>query len=163
MKYRTCHPGKSRDRVPLIRKVPAFAGMTALLLLLASPSFAQEEQESFCVTYRQPESVAYQPGVDVHGNPVVSADLNDKSYFMKDVVRIPLNIDLAQRFDRDWAPGTDMDAEIGIIEIYRDGRVMFNDRDVTEEAIAFCESEETEATIIVTDTPEETIISGEGY
>jgi len=133
-------------------------------MILSVTAFAEEEQESFCIAYRQPEGVAYQPGIDVHGKPVIPADLNDKSYFVPDVIKVPLNIDLAQRFDRDWVPGTDMDAEMGIIEIYRDGRVMFNDHDVTEEAIAFCEEEEiAESSITVIDSVEDSIISGEGY
>jgi hypothetical protein len=141
--------------------------MTILLLLLFSlPTFAEEvRQDMLCAVYKPPENVAYQPGVDVHGNPVVPADLNDRSDMAPDVVQVPVTIDLAQRFDKDWAQGMEMATEMAMIEIHKDGLVLFNEKDITMEVAAFCEGKETEAEsgVIVTDMTDDEIISGEGY
>lgn len=82
--------------------------------------------------------VTYQPGVDVHGNKVVPADLNASSFAFPDVVTVPLGIDLAQRLQGLNIQGLQMESPMGILEIHRNGRVVYNGQDWTPQVYAVC-------------------------
>lgn len=111
----------------------------SLLGLLSVPAYAQNDL-ALCRLRAQhvaAADVTYKPGVDVHGNPVVPADLNAVPNMMPDVIKIPMNIDLAQRLGNVPA-GMDMKSEMGMAEIHRDGRVTFNGQDLTQQAAVVC-------------------------
>lgn len=81
------------------------------------------------VEAHKPQSdVAYQPGIDAYGNAVVPADLNANAFQVPSVIKVPLNIDLAERMTS-MVDGLDLEAPLGMIEIYQDGRVRYNDQD----------------------------------
>ena len=72
--------------------------------------------------------VAFQPGVDVHGKPVVPADMDSSLHgeiTPPDILEIPLTVDLAERLGI-TVPGLQMDAPIGLLKIHKDGHVDFN-------------------------------------
>lgn len=111
----------------------------SLLVLLSVPAYAQNDL-ALCRLRAQhvaATDVTYKPGVDVHGNPVVPADLNAVPNMVPDVIKIPMNIDLAQRLGKVPA-GMDMKSEMGMAEIHRDGRVTFNGQDLTPQAAVVC-------------------------
>jgi len=60
-----------------------------------------ERDECARAVRHQPSGdVAYQPGVDVHGNKVAPADLGGGVTFeLPEVLEIPITVDLAERFD----------------------------------------------------------------
>ncbi len=94
-----------------------------LLTVSAVPAFAQNDL-ALCKLRAQHVAradVAYQPGVDVNGNPVVPADVGSVSSIVPDIVRIPLNIDLAQRLGA-VPTGAKLDADMGFVEIHKDLR-----------------------------------------
>ena len=79
------------------------------------------------VAHQPSANVAYQPGIDVNGNSVASANLNSGPQIgvPREIV-IPISIDLQQRAgnsetDRKY----DSDAQIGVVT-YRDGQVFYN-------------------------------------
>lgn len=116
-----------------------------LLLLFIFPSSSHAQNpEALCSflpaenSSRAAVGAAYVPGVDVHGNAVAPADLGGGQSFLPDVIRIPLSIDLAQELDQDLPDGTQMEAGLGMIEIYQDGRVLFDGRDLTAQADRLC-------------------------
>ncbi|QQG35324.1 MAG: hypothetical protein HYS17_07140 [Micavibrio aeruginosavorus] len=80
---------------------------------------------------------AYQPGVDVHGKPVVPADVSAVPAMIPDVVKIPISIDLAQRLGQVPA-GAELKTETGMVEVHRDGRVTYNGVDLTQQTNAVC-------------------------
>ena len=78
--------------------------------------------------------VAYQPAVDVNGDPVVPADL-DGGYqvALPEVISIPITVLLQERFG---IPGNSVlykgEAEIGVVALdLGDGHVTFNGQDLT--------------------------------
>lgn len=109
-------------------------------LFTAAPAQAQETS-ALCQfwTAHKASSAAYQPGVDVHGNPVVPADINAASpALMPSRVTFPLTIDMAQAFNIPVPPGTKMEAGFGMIEAFTDGRVLFNGQDLSAQAQVVC-------------------------
>lgn len=81
---------------------------------------------------------AYTPGVDVHGKPVVSADLAPAPMAAPKSMTIPLTMDMAQRFNSVLPAGAKMEAQVGTVDIMQDGRVMINGKDVSGAADAVC-------------------------
>lgn len=81
--------------------------------------------------------VAYQPGVDVHGRPVVPADLDGGIQLdVSENVLIAIQIDLFERLGIPPNPGNyEADALIGLVE-YRDGRFTFNGQPLQDEETA---------------------------
>ena len=121
------------------------AGMT--MWLFGFPAFAQNP-ETVCKLLTRHEAaadVAYQPGVDVHGRPVTPADIHAAPVIVPDVVRIPLSVDLAQGMQPYLPEGTELNAHFGMIEIYRDGSVVFNGQNLTDAAQVMCGMKEKPA------------------
>lgn len=112
------------------------------ILMMAFPAFAQEAEQEFCtaVAKYQNGGADYVPGVDVHGKPVVGADLNSGMKPMFDPVVIPIEIDIAERFGLELPEGMAMKPEIAHVKIYSDGRVEYNDTDVTKDTATICSS-----------------------
>lgn len=81
--------------------------------------------------------VAYTPGVDAKGRPIVPADINAAPADLgRQTMVIPLSIDMAKRIDT--IAGAKLEATQGFLEISPDGRVMFNGQDLTPQAYAVC-------------------------
>lgn len=122
-------------------KIPAFAGMT--VLLLTAPAFAQTVELAECKTLTEhvPQAdVAYQPGVDVEGNAVVPADVNAASFELPDIMTIPLSVDLMQRLP-DPPEGVEAYGSLGFLEVYKDGRILYEGQDWTRQVYAICRGE----------------------
>lgn len=80
----------------------------------------------------------YTPGVDVNGNPVAAADMNDYSHILPHTIQIPIVVDLAERLSVDLPAGTKLEAPIQTVEIQKDGRITLNGEDITKAAQALC-------------------------
>lgn len=64
--------------------------LMALFVFVSAPAFAQNDL-ALCRLRAQhvaAADVTYKPGVDVHGNPVVPADLNAVPNMVPDVIKI---------------------------------------------------------------------------
>lgn len=121
-----------------------YAGLLILALAPAcAPAIAAAGEGTIEITRADCDSlvkhvpapdVAYQPGVDVNGDPVVPADL-DGGYqvALPAVIRIPITVLLQERFG---IPANSVlykgEAEIGVAEVDLNGdRVTFNGQDLT--------------------------------
>ena len=81
--------------------------------------------------------VAYQPGVDVNGNPVAPADINAAPQIMNSTyTEVPLNIDLAKKLH--LAQPAVMESNFGNLKVYNDGRVLYNGQDITSNTNTLC-------------------------
>ena len=81
------------------------------------------------VRYVTPPGVEYQPGVDVHGKPVVPADLyGDRSLALPESIPIVISDEQRKRFHLRYnSPLFDADAIVGIVEFHlSDRRLTFN-------------------------------------
>jgi len=88
-------------------------------LLFAAPAFAQElkidKQTCRYLTQHHPApDVAYQPGVDAHGNEVAPADLYP-SVTIGDSFTIPLTVELGEKYGLKKAKGTQ--ATVGVVTV----------------------------------------------
>ena len=84
-------------------------------------------------------NAAYQPGVDVNGNPVPAADLSSMPQAMVNsttYTEVPLNIDLAKKLN--LSQPAEMLGNFGSIRIYNDGHVSYNGQDITQQANVIC-------------------------
>lgn len=93
----------------------------------------------------------YVPGVDVHGNAVVPADLNGGIDFPP--VVIPITVDLAQRFGISLPAGVELKPDVGQMEIFQDGRILFNGRDISEKIRTYCDGDDPGKTADETEKP----------
>ena len=89
------------------------------------------------VKHQPAADVAYQPGIDVNGRPVAPADLGDGIQIaVPEVIRIPIEVDLFDRFGIPANPGLyEADAQVGVV-IYQGGRAYFNGQPLQDEAMA---------------------------
>ncbi len=118
-------------------------------LLAAYPAYADGEvrtKEDLCeiVRVHRPKIAEYVPGVDVHGKPVVPADLNDGSgNGLMDPVIIPIEINLAERFGIvDLPNAVELKPTVTNIKIHQNGSIECNDRDITKNVIVECQPPE---------------------
>ncbi|WP_157231148.1 hypothetical protein [Kiloniella laminariae] len=119
-----------------IRKVilagPVLVGTTFLL----SPGIADEQAGLIRITRQDcqhlvahvpADDVAYTPGVTARGEKVVPADLNAQTITLPEVIRIPITVDLFNRFNIPANPNNfEAEAEIGVVEVHKDGTALFN-------------------------------------
>jgi len=116
------------------------------MLLFSFPVMAQGvngggDTEAVCdalTKYKKINSATYVPGVDVSGNAVVSADLNTPDTVIKNITKVPLTVNLANRLRSLQGAGLEMQSNIGMLEIHEDGRVMFNDQNLTSDVKTVC-------------------------
>lgn len=113
-----------------------------IVFCLTIPSLASANNGPVCQVVQNYEKVAaanYQPGLDAQGNRVIAAELgNGPSSFLPDVIRIPVNIDLVQYVQQQLPAGMQMESNFGMVEIHPDGKVLYNDQDITNTTYAYC-------------------------
>lgn len=68
----------------------------------------------------------YKPGVDVHGKPVVEADITPNVITVPDTVSFDLTIDLAKYLGMTAPVGLENEASMGKITVDKAGNVTFN-------------------------------------
>ncbi len=127
--------------------------LTLAALLVSAPAIAREDstdgksstlasEKILCqnLSAHQPAAgVAYQPGVDVNGKAVAPADAAGGAQIaVPDYISLPLSVDLAQRLNYQLPAGTEMNAVLGTLSVYKDGRVTFNGQDMRPQAVAMC-------------------------
>ncbi len=95
---------------------------------------------------KEDKNVEYVPGVDIHGNSVTPADLQStKSPYLDDPIVIPIEIDLIERYGlTDLPTGIEMDAQIANLKIHADGRIEYNDQNVTPKIEKLCQDRRQE-------------------
>lgn len=112
---------------------PALAG---LLIVFAGsgPAAAQRpDMNKICeqLTAYDEAGANFVPGVDMKGNPVAPADIEDSGggQGIYDPVVIPITIDLSSRYAGKTS-GLNLEPEVSWLEIYGDGRILFNGEDI---------------------------------
>ncbi|PZQ44076.1 MAG: hypothetical protein DI551_10890 [Micavibrio aeruginosavorus] len=116
--------------------------LAAALLIFSMPAFAQDiPPECRLLKEHAPSSdVAYQPGVDVHGKPVVPADINAAPMGLnQQTIVVPLTVDLAQRLQNQSINGLQMEGTLGFLEIGPGGKVTYNGQDLTSRVHVLCD------------------------
>ena len=116
--------------------------LTFMMAFMAMPAVAQTEEtrSPVCdITARYQSGEAdYKPGVDVNGNEVVPADLNDGCIKQSEGIHIPLQLDLADRLQRIEELGITSEGQLGFVDVYADGRVAYNGKDISSHIETYC-------------------------
>ena len=118
------------------RQIGVVLGALALLGLpskLSSEPLTVEVTEAGCarlVAHQARDDVAYRPGMDVRGRPVVPSDAEGAPPpALPERYRIRIEVDSADRFDVPAnADSYDADIQVGEAEVLEDGRVLLNGR-----------------------------------
>lgn len=84
------------------------------------------------------KGVEYQPGVDVNGDAVAPADLNQPVKVLSYPIEIPVEISLIKWMNLNVDPALRLDPEIGRFELQKDGRITYNGQDVSDR-VHLCE------------------------
>jgi len=107
-------------------------GATALGKPARADVAITREDCQYLVRHHPAPDVAYQPGVDVHGNAVAPADLNGGSQIkLPETIYIPIEVDIGQRYHIPAnSPLWKATAEIGTVAVTGD-QVTFNGQPLT--------------------------------
>ena len=124
-----------------------------LMLGWIYPAQAQQTIESLCQNLG-----AYVPVEDARYTPdsEVPADLNAIHNPIFGSISIPVEIDLAEFFDRDdlrGVPGLLLRPEISNIEVNQDGSVYYNGQEITEDIQRVCGSSVTIVNDVIVEPP----------
>lgn len=114
--------------------------ITLIMVTAAFPAWAQNKAAlcQFLPVKEDFVGADYVPGVDVHGNAVVPADVKEQANGYVDVIRIPVTIDLAKGLNLPLPQGTEMNAPVSMVEVYKNSRVVINGKDITNDAYTYC-------------------------
>ena len=118
-------------------------GLVLIFLFFSFPARAQSPSEPLCQFWlaHKPSAggAAYQPGIDVHGYPVVPADINAQMpSLLPSRITFPLTIDMAKQMNIPVPEGAKLDADMGKIDVYTDGRILYNGQDMSASAQVLC-------------------------
>ncbi len=88
--------------------------------------------------YKQQEGVEHVPGAE----DVVPADLNPLKAATPDVINIPIDVILAERFAAVNIPSDlELHPTVATVSVHKDGRVEYNGQDISDQAYRFCEED----------------------
>jgi hypothetical protein len=118
------------------------AVILAALTLISVPAMAEDvSTTTLCKVlpvYKADPGVNYTPGTDVHGQMVVPGDLNKVMSNDVDAVEIPVEYNVLQNMNVNLPPGSQMRPTVAVLKVYHDGRVKYNDQDITQQAQNLC-------------------------
>tara|TARA_B100001989_G_C24508315_1_gene448946 strand:- start:157 stop:660 length:504 start_codon:yes stop_codon:yes gene_type:complete len=86
------------------------------------------------------QSAEYVAGVDVHGKKVVPADLGADLGALTEPIIIPVNVDLEKLLGKAMPELSDFQSNIANIKIYKDGRITYNDKEISVPLNELCSS-----------------------
>lgn len=126
-----------------------------LLLLIGSAGFAGAAvpdtvviDHAACralVRHEPADDATYKPGVDVHGKPVVEADINASPIKVPETIRFNITVDVAKYAGINVPTGTEMQANMGEVVVMPDGKMTFNGQPMEGDAeaalIALCKEQ----------------------
>lgn len=105
--------------------------MTVSCLLSVFPALAAEElvvpeQEcEYLTTYQPSADTAYQPGLDVHGKPVMEADITPSVIRPPEKYSFDISVDIAENIGLTVPAGIEGKTKIGTITVEK-GQIKFN-------------------------------------
>tara|TARA_R110002072_G_scaffold206421_5_gene364196 strand:- start:245 stop:721 length:477 start_codon:yes stop_codon:yes gene_type:complete len=112
-----------------------------LIILYPNHVFAQSMAQ-LCnrSTSKEVASADYVGGVDVHGKKIMPANIGSSaSGILPDPIIIPINLNLAALYGLDLSLPLELMPDISTVKIYQDGRITYNDKDITSNIAFACE------------------------
>ncbi len=134
----------------MTRYISLFAGLSILLTPFSVKAEIPENIEpivTFCKKYQDQQKKSavqgaeYVPGIDVHGNDVAPPELGgDGNAEDFDIITIPLEIDLAQRYGLILPNGLELKPQIGTLTIPADGAMKYNGAVISNDVKDVCKT-----------------------
>ena len=122
-----------------------------LSFLSLNDALAAESASKLCDTLAQKKySADYVPAIDVHGRPVVPADLNASTNNQQSIIKIPVSIDLLKQIDQkvlkvlNIPDGMELDTNFGELEIHPRGKVVYNGKELSKSSANYCKNYKNE-------------------
>src|SRR5690606_26258815 len=107
-----------RGSGPMTKLIVFIMAMFAVLPAMAQTPTVPPECR-ILPEHRPAPDVAYQPGVDVQGKPVVPADVNQVPFDAAgQTIVVPLTVDLAERLQGQQTDGLQLEGNLGYLEIH---------------------------------------------
>lgn len=108
-----------------------------VLLLLPFQAYAQDK-EVFCkeLTEHVPDDdVNYKPGRE----GVVPADVDGGiAQPVFDPISVPIQVELLEYMDLDVPKGIDLEPYVAQVDVFQDGRVLYNGQDISKQTLVLC-------------------------
>jgi hypothetical protein len=82
--------------------------------------------QAMAVTHKPAPDVAYKSGVDVHGKPVVEADLDPPDIELPEIYQFPLTVDAAKYMGMAVPPELEGKTTLGMVTVSQNGDATFN-------------------------------------
>lgn len=121
--------------------------MLLFMMLFSVPHLAWAQDRTYfnvCVALDESvtdENPDYQPGVDVNGNPVTPADLNEPLKAVNYPLIIPIEVDLLRLINNGSVGNTiNLDPKVAEIKVFEDGHVEYNGQDISSYVNYTCDS-----------------------
>lgn len=113
-----------------------------------APELVVPEKEcQYLLSYEAPKGVEYEPGVDVHGKPVVEADITPSVVTPPEKYSFDISVDVAKYMGLTAPEGVLGEAKMGTVTVEK-GQVRFNGNPLEGEAEAtlkaLCAEQKTE-------------------
>jgi len=109
-----------------------------LILMLSNVAFvpiAYVKTYDLCTLSR---AHGYRPARAVDHEPNADVNLNKWHIVLPDPIHVPLTIDMAERMNVDLPEGVEMQGMIGLLSVYKDGRIMYDGKDLTRNIQDIC-------------------------
>ncbi len=117
---------------------------TKLFMVLALLGLSDARADDLCEDDFKPSSAIHIPRDDVVHNPSPFSNTVDP-------IKIPLTLNMADRYDLDIPDGTLLEGNLGMIEIYKDGRIVYNNEDISEDIKDTCRNDGSSETTTETE------------
>lgn len=109
---------------------------------------SSRKPNGFCTVLTQHiprDDVTYKP------NAARPADIRASSFDVPDETVFPLTVDLREFFGANIPAGVDLEPDLGLFRIKKDGRVFWNETDMTGQAFDYCgiEAAQPNAPVVV--------------
>lgn len=109
------------------------------LLILSNQSLAAD----VCQSYQN--AVRHQARADVNVG-------NDNTIAVADPIKIPVTYDFIRNIDIDPISRERFETVVGVVSVYKDGRILYDGRDISSKITGYCDNGTTGSITIVTET-----------
>lgn len=109
-----------------------------LLVFLMPFAAVAQEKEAFCqkLTHHVPDDdVNFEPGRD----DVVPADIGGGvAQPIFEPISVPIQLELLEYMDLDVPDGLDLEPYVAQVDVFQDGRVLYNGQDISKQTVVLC-------------------------
>jgi len=92
--------------------------------------------------------------IGVEHMPRAEVVYSENNISIPDPTYVPLTIDMAKNFGIDLPAGGELEAQFGMIEIYKDGHILYDGKDISSDIEGSCNNDPNEFETIIDEQSE---------